>query len=174
MRVPFKQPLGRGVPAHRVEAKTSASVRAVPLLPQLAAALRKHRRASRFTVGHDYGFATARTPFLHQNISRRVLRRAATGAGLDRDGRRVRFHHLRHTFASDLIVDIRLDVVQVSRVLGHARTSITLDTYAHLFDQAQHSAEVRTELAKSEFAMLLPPRFRPRLRPWAPPRVSTS
>jgi hypothetical protein len=30
--------------------------------------------------------------------------------------------------ASHLIIDIRLDVVQVSRILGHARTSMTLDT----------------------------------------------
>jgi integrase len=42
-----------------------------------------------------------------------VLRRAATDAGLDRGRRRVRFHDLRHTFASHLIIDIRLDVVQV-------------------------------------------------------------
>ena len=63
------------------------------------------------------------------------MRRAAADAGLDRDGRRVRFHDLRHTFASHLIIDIRLDVVQVSRILGHARTSMTLDTYTHLFER---------------------------------------
>ncbi|MGH3001739.1 MAG: tyrosine-type recombinase/integrase, partial [Gaiellaceae bacterium] len=60
-----------------------------------------------------------------------MLRRAAVDAGLDGGGRRIRFHDLRHTFASHLIVDIRLDVVQVSRILGHARTSMTLDTYTH-------------------------------------------
>jgi integrase len=53
---------------------------------------------------------------------------SAVEAGLDRDDRRLRFHDLRHTFASHLIIDIRLDVVQVSRILGHARTSMTLDT----------------------------------------------
>src|SRR5207247_8207048 len=42
-----------------------------------------------------------------------------------------------------------------SRILGHARTSMTLDTYEHLFEQARHSAEVRAELAQSEFAMIL-------------------
>ena len=50
--------------------------------------------------------------------------------------RRLRFHDLRHTFASHLIIDIRLDVVQVSRILGHARTSMTLDTYTHLFEES--------------------------------------
>ena len=60
-------------------------------MPQLAAIFRQHKASSRFTYGSDYVFATARgTAFLHHNVSKRVLRRAATGAGLDRDGRRVR------------------------------------------------------------------------------------
>jgi hypothetical protein len=127
-----------------------------PLLPQLAAVLRQHKRSSRFDGGLDYVFATSHgTAFLHHNVSKRVLGRAATGAGLDRPGRRVRFHDLRHTFASHLIIDIRLDVVQVSRILDHARTSMTLDTYTHLFEEARHGADLRAELAKSDFANLL-------------------
>jgi hypothetical protein len=118
--------------------------------------LRQHKRGSRFSSGSDYVFATANgTPFLHHKVSKRVLRRAATGAGLDRPGRRVRFHDVRHTFASHMIIDIRLDVVQVSRILGHARTSMILDTYTHLFEAARHGADVRAELARSDFANLL-------------------
>jgi Phage integrase family len=75
----------------------------------------------------------------------------------------VRFHDLRHTFASHLIIDIRLDVVQVSRILGHARTSMTLDTYTHLFEEARHGADVRAELPKSDFANLLSRTIEPRL-----------
>src|SRR6266536_4539879 len=155
----------RGVPPHRIPPKTRASVREIPLLPQLAAVLRQHKRGSQFARGSDYVFATTNgTAFLHHNVSKRVLGRAATGAGLDRDGRRVRFHDLRYTFASHLIIDIRLDVVQVSRILGHARTSMTLDTYTHLFEEARHGADVRAELAKSDFANLLTRTFEPRLR----------
>lgn len=160
----------RGVPPHRISPKTRASVREIPLLPQLAAVLRQHKRGSRFTRGCDYVFATSNgTPFLHHNVSKRVLRRAAVDAGVDNDGRRVRFHDLRHTFASHLIIDARLDVVQVSRILGHARTSTTLDTYTHMFEEARHGADVRAELALSEFANLLtrtvaPPASAPRSR----------
>jgi len=154
----------RGIPPHRIPPKTRASVREIPLLPQLAAVLRQHKRSSRFTRGSDYVFATSRgTAFLHHNVSKRVLRRAAGNSGLDRNGRRVRFHDLRHTFASHLIIDIRLDVVQVSRILGHARTSMTLDTYTHLFEEARHGADVRAELAKSDFANLLTRTLEPRL-----------
>ena len=154
-----------GVPPHRIPPKTRASVREIPLLPQLAAVLRLHKRRSHFTAESDYVFATAHgTPFLHHNVSKRVLRRAATGAGLDRPDRRVRFHDLRHTFASHLIIDIRLDVAQVSAILGHARTSMTLDTYTHLFEETRHGADIRAELAKSDFANLLELAIRPRLR----------
>src|SRR6266496_2701828 len=48
----------RGVPPHRIAPKTRASVREIPLLPQLAAVLRQHKRSSRFDGGFDYVFAT--------------------------------------------------------------------------------------------------------------------
>src|SRR6266498_1843619 len=67
----------RGVPPHRIPPKTRASVREIPLLPQLAAVLRQHKRNSRFDAGFDYVFATSHgTAFLHHNVSKRVLRRA--------------------------------------------------------------------------------------------------
>ena len=42
------------------------------------------------------------------------------------------FHALRHTHASHLI-DAGIDVVKISRRLGHATPAITLRVYAHLF-----------------------------------------
>jgi hypothetical protein len=57
--------------------------------------------------------------------------------------------------ASHLIVDLALDVAQVSRILGHARVTITLDVYTHLFDQARHADELRARMATSAFAELL-------------------
>jgi integrase len=45
---------------------------------------------------------------------------------------RVTFHSLRHSHASALIAS-GLDVVAVSRRLGHSSPSFTLNTYAHLF-----------------------------------------
>jgi integrase len=89
-------------------------------------------------------------------VARRVLRRAADDAGLN-DGKvpALRFHDLRHTFASHLIVDLCLDVAQVSRILGHARITITLDAYTHLFDHARHASEIRRRMGASEFASLL-------------------
>ena len=137
--------------------KTPASVRDVPLVAQLARLLSAHRRRSRFARGDDWVFATARgTPYGHRNVSRRCLGRAAELAGLNEDSwPPLRFHDLRHTFASHLIIDLRLDPAQVSRILGHARITITLDTYTHLFEDARHAQDIRTRMAASPFAGLL-------------------
>jgi integrase len=147
----------RGVPARRVAPKTPAAIRDVPLVPQLAELLREHRRGSAFNAGSDWIFATGRgTPLGHRNVERRALRRAAKTAGLDGGGwPPLRFHDLRHTFTSHLILDLRLDPAQVSRILGHARVTITLDVYTHLFDEARHATEIRAQMAQSAFAQLL-------------------
>ena len=65
---------------------------------------------------------------------------------------------LRHTFASHLILDLGLDVAQVSRILGHASPTITLDVYTHLFDDARHAREIQGRMAVSTFACLLEPK----------------
>src|SRR5262249_50734920 len=44
----------------------------------------------------------------------------------------VTFHALRHTHASQLI-DAGVDIVTISKRLGHAQPDITLRIYAHLF-----------------------------------------
>jgi Phage integrase family len=67
-----------------------------------------------------------------------------------------RFHDLRHTFASHLIIDLGLDVAQVSRIRRHASVTTTLNIYTHLFD-ARHATEIHTRMAASPFARLLEP-----------------
>jgi integrase len=150
----------RGAPARRVPPKTAASVRDIPLVAQLARLRAAHRQASRFARGEDWVFATARrTPYGHRNVSGRCLGRAAQLAGLNADGwPPLRFHDLRHTFASHLIVDLGLDVAQVSRILGHSRITVTLDIYTHLFEDARHARDLRARMAASPFARLLEPK----------------
>jgi integrase len=149
----------RGAPARRVAPKTAASVRDVPLVAQLARLLNAHSQGTRFARGADWVFATARgTPYGHRNVSRRCLGRAAQIAGLNDDGwPPLRFHDLRHSFASHLIIDLGLDPAQVSRMLGPARITITLDIYTHLFDDARRARDIRTRMATSPFASLLEP-----------------
>lgn len=133
----------RGEPARRVAPKTAASIRDVPLVPQLASLLTARRTRTRTRSSEDWIFPTSNgTPHGQRNLCRRGLQRAADKAGLNSgDMPRLRFHDLRHTFASHLIIDLQLDVAQVSRILGHASTTITLDVEA---DRASHYASSQT------------------------------
>lgn len=51
----------------------------------------------------------------------------------------IRFHDLRHTAAS-LMLNHGIPVLVVSRILGHAKPSITLDVYGHLIPSMQIEA----------------------------------
>jgi integrase len=58
------------------------------------------------------------------------------------------FHNLRHTHASQLI-DAGVDIVTISKRLGHAKPDITLRIYAHLFrkDDSKAAAAINTALS---------------------------
>jgi integrase len=60
----------------------------------------------------------------------------------------VTFHALRHTHASQLI-DAGVDIVTISKRLGHAKPDITLRVYAHLFrkDDGKAAAAINAALA---------------------------
>jgi len=59
------------------------------------------------------------------------------------------FHALRHTHASQLI-DAGVDIVTISKRLGHAKPSITLAIYAHLFqkDDSKAAAAINAMLPR--------------------------
>ena len=52
---------------------------------------------------------------------------------------RIRFHDLRHTFAT-MALQNGVDVKTVSSMLGHYSAGFTLDTYAHVTTDAQLKA----------------------------------
>jgi hypothetical protein len=146
--------LSRGTgsnPSRLVPLKTDTSARGVVLSGPLAALLRDHRKrqlSRGLAGGSHFVFSTRNgTPLSHRNAARAITD-ASAAAELERVG----FHVLRHGFASALIVGLGLDPVQVSRQLGHAAPSITLDVYAHLFDRARHAEDIRTRIASSGLA----------------------
>ena len=57
-------------------------------------------------------------------------------AGIDEG---VRFHDLRHTFATTALLN-GVDVKTVSSMLGHYSAGFTLDTYTHVTAQMQQAA----------------------------------
>ena len=59
---------------------------------------------------------------------------------------KVSLHALRHTHASQLIAS-GMDVLTISRRLGHGSPSITLDVYSHLFKPSDGGAATVFEKA---------------------------
>ena len=66
-------------------------------------------------------------PMSHSNLMTRGFQPALKRAGI----RRIRFHDLRHTFAS-LMISNGEDIVRISRLMGHANASFTLNVYSHM------------------------------------------
>jgi integrase len=64
-------------------------------------------------------------------------------------------HDLRHSFVSYLILELGLDPHRVARIVGHARASFTMDTYAHLFEQATHAEPLRQRMAESALGSVI-------------------
>src|SRR5262245_60607724 len=74
------------------------------------------------------------------NLLTVIWAQALARAGLPK----ITFHALRHSHASALISE-GIDVVSVSRRLGHSSPVITLSTYAHLFADKSDSAAAAIE-----------------------------
>lgn len=135
-------------------AQAWAARRRVALSPALVRMLREHKAASAFSQEADFVFASkAGTPLDHRALVTRGLGKATEAVGIGEyvergkgKGRHwrsgLRWHDLRHTAASLLIAQ-GLNVVYVARLLGHANPSITLSTYAHLWDVAEHDERAR-------------------------------
>lgn len=66
---------------------------------------------------------------------------------LDRNGlRHIRFHDLRHTFAS-ILLSRREQLIEVSKFLGHSTISTTANIYAHLdMSNKEHTASVMSSV----------------------------
>jgi integrase len=118
------------------EPKTARSRRTLALTPSLVAALLAHRDRQEFerkragADWHESGLvftSTIGTPLDARNLTREY-KRHLVAAALPIE---LRFYDMRHAAASLLVAD-GLPITAVSAMLGHALTSTTLNTYAHV------------------------------------------
>ena len=120
-----------GASADRTKTRAGTRVLPVPgsLLPLLETLAGDRGRdawlfESPRKLGHPVG----------ESYAQGALTRALTTANAAR-AHRIRSltpHGLRHTYAAITLSELHYDLVTVSRALGHARPSITLDRYGHL------------------------------------------
>ena len=122
-----------------IEPKSRGSVRRVPIVPALAAALTAHQAATGRS-GDDLVFGrTASEPLAPTSLRKRALA-AWAAAGL----RPITLHEARHSFAS-LMIAAGANAKALSVVMGHATVSLTFDRYGHLMPGGE--AEVGRLLA---------------------------
>ena len=132
--------------------KTKHGRRTISLPQSAVDALRAHRRKQlelrlALGLGREAGdtlvFSTTEGALLSPDNLSRDWRRAVKALGLPE----VMFHALRHTHASALIASGKLDVVSISRRLGHGSPTVTLTVYAHMFQKTDTAAAAAIEAA---------------------------
>jgi integrase len=116
----------RSVSADVEEASTkSRRSREVPLPDQAAGALDRLAQRGDFTSPDDYVFINRLGRRLDASALRRRVERARDAAGL----RPLRFHDLRHTYGSLLVMG-GVDLASVKAAMGHSRITTT-ERYLH-------------------------------------------
>ncbi len=124
-----------------VSTPKSGRGRRVDLSDALARILADHCRAAAAEVLKEgqpmpeWVFTSIEGTALDAANLRKVFARALKKAGL----RQIRFHDLRHTFASWLLGNGE-SPVYVKEQLGHSSIQITVDTYGHLIPGANREA----------------------------------
>ncbi len=138
-RVLYKR---RGVCEFR-EPKTDRSRRYVSMTPKLAAFLRDYRQEHKalcndigreFTLD-DLVFGSVEGKPIDPGVLSHSFAKIAKRAGLEN----VRFHDLRHTFASLMLLRGAKPKV-ISEALGHASVAFTMDVYSHIIEGMQSEA----------------------------------
>ena len=130
------------------EPKSKASRRRVDLAPELISELKKWKLACP-PGEHDLVFPTEiGTPQSSSNVLRRQFFPALRKANLPK----IRFHDLRHTYAS-LLIDQGEHPKYIQNQLGHSSITMTMDVYGHLMNTVNQKAATklgRTILGDSE------------------------
>ena len=133
--------------------KTRASIRRLVLPPGVVEVLRQYRETvdSRWMFPSPVKEDMPMTPGAVRRRLQIILERAGC--------KRIRFHDLRHTFAT-LSLESGMDVKTLSAMLGHVSAATTLDIYTHVTGDMQSEAaakidrglgnEVRAESVQAE------------------------
>ena len=127
------------------EPKTKAAVRTLILPPSVRKVMAEYKTR----VNSRWLFPSPKKddlPIIPSAVSRR-LHTLLEHAGCEQ----VRFHDLRHTFATNALAH-GMDIKTLSTILGHVSSATTLNTYSHVTDEMRQRAAVKIDqgIAKAE------------------------
>ena len=127
------------------EPRTKAAVRTLLLPPKVLEVFREYRNRnpSRWLFPSPKKEDSPLLP----SVVRQRLHRLLDHAGCER----VRFHDLRHTFATNALAH-GMDIKTLSTILGHVSAATTLNTYSHITEEMrrQAAAKIDAGIAKAQ------------------------
>ena len=134
----------RGV-CQLIEPKTTHSRRRVAMTPKLALYLREYK-AERERLYRELGKELTLDDLVFPSIEGKPLDPCVLTHNFTRIAKRagisgVRFHDLRHTFASLMLLRGAKPKV-ISEALGHSSVAFTMDVYSHIIEGMQEDAMV--------------------------------
>ncbi len=136
-----------------LEPKTKKSIRMIPMLDEVYEALREQKRRQdieKEKQGNEYQdqglvFADAKGNYLPQRAFmdqyHQFLRKYQITD--------IRFHDLRHTFAT-LLIESDVSMKLVQELLGHSTITTSMDIYTHVSDQMKEKALDQLKLREKE------------------------
>ena len=135
---------GKNTGVYTSTPKTKSSQRSLKLPQEVLTELRKlkfENNAQRVNCGDqwvetDRLFIQWNGEAMHPNTPYWWLQKFCEKENLPFKG----VHAFRHSFATQAILNAKVDVKTVSAILGHAQTSTTLEIYAHAFQEANAQA----------------------------------
>jgi integrase len=128
--------------AGRLTTPKSGRVRAVPMAPDVAAAIAQLARRDGWIADDDLVFVGEEGGYLDGSALRRRYKAALLRAGL----RPLRFHDLRHTFGTRMIA--KADIRRVQEWMGHADIQTTTK-YLHYAPREEDARLVAEAFAVS-------------------------
>lgn len=123
---------------HICAPKTKSSIRTVILPPDIVKIIAEYKKR----INSRWMFPSPvkdDAPY-HPSAIRKVLDRTLERA----ECKHVRFHDLRHTFATTALAN-GMDVKTLSAIIGHISSETTLNIYTHITDNMQRSAANKIE-----------------------------
>jgi len=147
----------KGKPYSTNEPKTEQSKRDI-ILPYVAREILNNRKK---ISGWIFPYYIGVNEPMHPNSVYKKLKEILKNANLPD----IRFHDLRHTFATHAIAN-GVDIKTLSEILGHAKTSFTLDIYTHVTNDMKKRA---SELVGNIMGDVLGKE----LKPWQKEKVVT-
>ena len=123
---------------HICAPKTKSSIRTVILPPDIVKILAEYKK--RINSRWLFPSPVKEDAPYHPSAIRKVLDRTLERA----ECKHVRFHDLRHTFATTALAN-GMDVKTLSAIIGHISSETTLNIYTHITDNMQRSAANKIE-----------------------------